>query len=234
MCIFTTKGISFMFNEFIFLAHVLGSIGLTLGALCLGKEALTTAIAAQAIFANLFVFKQTVLFGLNVTCADVYIVSGVLGLNLLQEYFGKEATQRAIYIGIFLSLWYLVMAFFHLQYLPSVFDTAQLHFSALLGHAPRVIVASHLVSFTVQHIDCFLYGKLKSYFADAHMALRNFISITITQGLDTVLFSFLGLYGLVQSIWDIMIMSFAIKMMVIMLAAPAAAFTKKYMKINPS
>ena len=219
-----------MVNEIIFFAHIICSIGLTLAALYLGKEALIAAIAAQAIFANLFVFKQTVLFGLQVTCGDVYIVSGVLGLNLLQEYFGKEVTQKAIFIGIFLSLWYLLMSFFQLIYIPSNVDTTQVHFRALLGHAPRVIIASHIVSFTVQHIDCFLYGKLKSFFADSYMALRNIISISITQSLDTVLFSFLGLYGLVESLWDIMIMSFAVKMMVIVLAAPAAALTKKYMK----
>lgn len=219
-----------MFNELIFITHIFCSIGLMLGALYVGKEALVCAIAAQAIFANLFLFKQALFFGLTVTCADVYMVSGVVGLNLLQEYFGKEITKKAIFIGILLSLWYLVMAFFHLQYIPASIDTSSIHYQALLAHAPRVILASHLVAFVVQHIDCFLYGKLKLFFAGKQMALRNAISISITQGLDTILFSFFGLYGLVESMWDIIIMSFAIKLIVIMFAAPLCQLTKKFMK----
>lgn len=219
-----------MINEFIFIAHVFCSVGLMLGALYAGKEALVCAFAAQAIFANLFIFKQAVFFGLTVTCADVYMVSGVVGLNLLQEYYGKEITQKAIFIGILLSLWYLIMAFFHVQYVPASIDNSAEHYQVLLAHAPRVILASHVVAFIVQHLDCFLYGRLKLFFAGGNMALRNLISISITQGLDTVLFSFLGLYGLVESMWDIIVMSFVIKFVVIAFAAPATELTKKFMK----
>ena len=219
-----------MFNELIFITHIFSSITLLLGSLWLGKEALICGIAVQAVFANLFLFKQAVFFGLTVTCADVYAVSGAVGLNLLQEYYGKDITKRAIYIGILLSLWYLIMAFFHLQYIPAMADSSSMHYQALLAHAPRVIVASHAVAFVVQHLDCFLYGKLKLLFAGSNMALRNGIAITVTQAVDTVLFSYLGLYGLVDSIFDIIVMSFTIKFLVIIFAAPITASTKKFMK----
>jgi len=219
------------YNELIFIVHVFTAIGLTFGALRLGKEWLISFIAVQAIFANLFVFKQMQLFGLFVTCGDVYIVSAIFGLNLLQEFFGKEPVKRAIYLGVALSLSFIVLTYLHLLYTPSSFDTMQGHYQAILGHTPRVIIASHLVSFCIQQLDCFLYGVLYSWCNGKYIVARNFISVSITQACDTILFSIVGLYGLVYSIGDIMLMSFTIKIIVIAMLSPMMFLIKKYMKV---
>ena len=219
------------YNELIFILHVVTAIGLTFAALRLGKEWLISFVAVQAIFANLFVFKQMQLFGLFVTCGDVYIVSAIFGLNLLQEFFGKEPVQRAIYLGVALSFSFIALSYLHLLYLPSSFDSMHEHYLAILGHTPRVVLASHVVSFCIQQLDCFLYGVLYSWCNGRYIVARNFISVSITQACDTILFSFLGLYGLVHSIGDIMIMSFTIKIIVIAILSPMMFLIKKQVKL---
>ena len=72
-------------NESIFLFHVITILVFTLIAFRLGKTALGSWICIQALCANLLVLKQVVLFGLHVTCSDVFAIGGILRLNLLQE-----------------------------------------------------------------------------------------------------------------------------------------------------
>ena len=80
-------------NELIFFAHVLISVALMLGALRFGRVVLVAAICLQEVLANLFVLKQVTLFGLEVTCSDAYAIGSIIGLNLLQEFYGKERAR---------------------------------------------------------------------------------------------------------------------------------------------
>ena len=56
------------------------------------------------------------------------------------------------------------------------------------------------------------------------------ISITVSQAFDTVLFSFLGLYGIIENLGQIMIVSFTIKMVTMLLLTPMLVLVKKSVK----
>lgn len=101
-------------SEIVFILHLVTLIFLGLVALRLGKETLTAFSALQAILANLFIQKQTYLFGLEVTCTDAYAILSLFSLNLVQEYFGKDAAKRVIKINFFLLLTFAIMAKIHL------------------------------------------------------------------------------------------------------------------------
>ena len=106
-------------------------------ALRLGQCALVAFISVQSILANLFVLKQIAFFGLTATCSDAFIVGGVLGLNLLQEYFGKKAALRAIWTSFFLMLFYAVVSHIHLMYIPRITDTTQEMVQTTYGIIPQ-------------------------------------------------------------------------------------------------
>lgn len=207
-------------NELIFILHTL-FIGLTaLGALALGRSALVAFVSIQCILANLFVLKQTTLFGLNATCADAFTIGATIGLNLLQEYFGKGIAKTTIAINFFFLVFYAVISQIHVWYIPSTFDTMQEHFSPLLGFMPRIVIASFTVYLIAQIVDYLLYGWLKNNWTSRFLVLRNYASISISQLIDTVLFSFLGLYGIVDNIGEIILISYSIKLVAIALATP--------------
>lgn len=210
-------------NESIFLLHVAVVIGFALGALRLGKEALTTWIALQAVLANLFVIKQMTFFGFTVTCSDVFAIGSIAGLNLVQEFFGKESAGRAAVICFCSMIFFGVMSQIHLLYAPSPADLTQDAFFTVLSSTPRLLLASFTTFFIVQQIDMRFYGLLKKYSVGA----RGAIALCVSQLLDTALFSFLGLYGTVSSLTDIILFSFIVKLAIIVCMTPLTALSRK-------
>ena len=63
-----------MQNELLFFGSAVLIVALDFVALFLGKEYLLAAIVTQGLLANMFIIKQVQLFGLVVTCTDVFIV----------------------------------------------------------------------------------------------------------------------------------------------------------------
>src|SRR5439155_22211216 len=95
-------------------------------------EALVAFVCICCILANLFVLKQTTLFGFNATCSDTFTIGATLGLNLLQEYFGRYMSRIAIGINFFFLIFYTIMSQIQLAYAPSLFDSMQPHYMPLL------------------------------------------------------------------------------------------------------
>jgi len=217
----------FLPNELIFIFQATTVAIFTLTALWLGKEALTATVCLYCILSNLFVTKQITLFGLSVVSTDVFAVGSILGLNLMQEYFGLSAARKAIGINAVLLLFYLASTQLFLAYAPNSFDTMNQHFIPVLTHMPRIIIASALVYFFVQLFDAQLYRFFKTFFKNRFLVGRNVMSLLISQLLDTVLFTFAGLYGIIQSPFHVIIISYTIKIIVIMCSAPFVSFAKR-------
>lgn len=202
-------------NEILFVAQSLLILGFALGAWKLGSGALTAWVAIQALIANLFVLKQITLFGFDVTASDAYAIGSLLGLNFLQEYFSKEEARRATWICFFFLIFFAIVSQLHLLYRPSPHDTTHSAFLTLLSPAPRLLIASMAVFFIVQQFDLRFFSFLKEALPQAGFAIRAGIALIVSQFLDTCLFSFAGLYGMVISMADIILVSFTVKLAVI-------------------
>lgn len=217
-------------NSIIFILHTAIISGLTLFFGRMGKAALTSYISLLLVLVNIFVIKQIDLCGYCVTCADAYIIGVSFGINLLQEIWGKKVAQKAIFISFACSLFYLIMGYFHLWYTPATHDTSQAHFVYLLSNTLRIIVASFASYLIVQYADTILYGFMKKRFDGKYFVLRNYLSMFSSQFFDTIIFSYLGLYGLVHNINHIMIVSYGIKVAAILLSTPFIYYAKKVVK----
>ncbi len=213
-------------NEWLFLLQIIFTVSISLIALRLGRVTLTSWVALQGVLANLFVVKQINLFGLSVTCGDCYIVSSIFGLNLLQEFFGKEASRAAIPATFLGMLFMVVMSQFHLAYSPNDFDTTNGAFQTILQPAPRLLIASLITSLMVWVFDIRLFSWIKENFFILPYALRTAICMVISQLLDTILFTFLGLYGVINSPGHVIMVSFAIKMVCIAGLTPFGGVAK--------
>lgn len=225
-------------NELIFIGYILTVSLASIIAAQFGKESLIALISVEAILLNIFVLKQITLFGLTATASDALAVGSTLSLNLLQEYYNKEAAQKAIWISFFCALFYTIITLFHLGYTPAATDTASELFSVLLSPTPRIILASLAVYVLAQNIDAFLYGYLKKNYAHISFVARNYTSLMISQLIDTVLFTFLGLWGINESfsnlrtLFDIILVSFIIKVLIIIIAVPFVRFVKSFVTIK--
>ena len=213
-------------NEILFFIQILIITGFTLGALRLGEGALVGWVSIQALIANLFVLKQITLFGFEVTASDAYAIGSLLGLNFLQEFYDKEAAKKATLICFFFMFFFTIVSQLHLLYIPSPHDMTQEAFLTLLTPSPRLLSASMAVFFIVQRIDINIFEFLKKSLPQTGLAIRASISLVFSQFLDTLLFSFLGLYGLVNSLIDVILISFLIKLIIIGCSALAIRWVK--------
>ena len=161
------------------------------------------------------------------TCSDVFAIGTVLGLNLLQEFFDKESAKKAAWICFYFMLFFAIMSQIHLLYTPNLHDTMHSSFVMLLSSTPRLLFASLATFSIVQFFDRYFFGHLKKKFTNAPLMIRNVVTLSCSQLLDTLLFSYLGLYGLVSSIFDIILVSFLVKLIIIFCISPAINFSKK-------
>lgn len=168
------------------------------------------------------------LFGLNVTCGDVFIVGTFLGLNLLQEYWGEKIAQKTVWISFFVVIFYLVMSQIQIFYIPNSFDKTSEMFSGILKFAPRITLVSIFVILLMQKLSCALYAFLNKVSGGRYFVVRNILSIICIQFLDTILFAFFALYGVVGSVFQVILVSFTIKVIVIFVATPFVSFSKKF------
>lgn len=211
----------------IFVIHALLVGGCAVGALALSRYALVVYIALCCVWANIFVLKQITLFGFTATCADAFAIGAIIGLSLLQEYVGRSVARIAMIINFAVLALYALLCTIHLWYTPSIYDTTQIHYSALMGIMPRITIASFTAFSISQILDYHLFGFLKSVVSDNRwLLLRTCISTGISQFIDTVLFTLLGLYGVVAHPWHIIFVSFFIKIMVMLIAAPIASLSR--------
>lgn len=220
-------------NESLFFLHVFVVIGFVLLSLRFGKNALISLVVLQAVFANLFVVKQMSLFGFSVTCSDVFAVGGILAMNFLQEYYGKEEANKALQASFLGLIFFIVMSKFHLGYEPLSTDQTHTAFSQILSNATRISLASIGVYFVVQKLDIRLFSFLKRGFKAKHLALRVGLSLGITQFLDTVLFTIFGLYGIVTSVFDVIFVSFFVKLIIISCSSLLVLVAKRRIKNVP-
>jgi hypothetical protein len=214
-------------NEFIFLLHVSLLLGLSLLSLKISKEMLTALIVVEMVLANVFVLKQSHLFGMDLTTCEPYIVGAILGLNLLQEYFGKSEVKKCLGLGLFACLVVAIMSVVHLVYVPNAFDSMHPSYHHIFAPLPRIFAVSLFVFMLLQYFDIYFFGLLNKKFPTLNFTARWAISVLVIQFLDTLFFSLLGLTGLVHNLLHIIIMSYGLKVFVTLCALPATLFIQK-------
>ena len=173
------------------------------------------------------------LFGLDITCSEVYTIGAIFSLNLLQTYFGKKVANKTLGIVFFLLFFVIVMSQFHLRYLPSKHDLMHSSFAAILGYTPRIMITSFFCALSMQKLDMELFGFIKRKFIKLPFFIPFALASLVTQFLDTVLFSFIALFGIVHSMKDIILMSYLVKTAVIFSIAPFTILVKRLIRHDP-
>jgi conserved hypothetical integral membrane protein len=217
-----------MLNESLFLLQILFVIGF--GAFFAARSVimLSAWVSLLSIIMNIFVLKQIVLFGFEVTAADVYVIGLFSCLNCAREFWGKEIAKKIIFVSWCNTLAFLLLTQFHLYLVPSPGDVSQPHYEALFSPSLRIVSASIVSTMTVQFVDFKVFGWLKRRSQGRVFGLRSAVSVAFAQILDTGIFSFLGLYGLVANLFDVMLFSLLSKGVALLLASPCVALAKVF------
>lgn len=166
-----------------------------------GKTGLYVFTAISAILANIQVCKNVDIFGLSTTVGNVLYAASFLVTDILSEKYGKKAAQKAVYIGIFTTVIFLIGTQGLLRFVPNENDMMNGPMTELFGFVPRVAIGSIIGYICSQSIDVALYHFIWKKTGDSKkmLWLRNCGSTLTSQAVDTVVFTFIAFWGVYEN-----------------------------------
>lgn len=214
-------------NELLFLIHIAVVCAAVLAALRHSYAALVSVVVLQLVIANLFVLKQVALFGLTATGSEIFTVSTMYGIGLIQQFYGDAKAQRAIYYGFALLLFFVGTATIHGWYTLVAVTPMSEAFHLLFGHTPRLVVACLVAYLTSEYLNLWL-GRLARRAQWQHSAVRIGI-VWCGQLVDTTLFGLIGLYGVMPHLGQVILFCMAVKTIAVLAISPMMMVAKHVM-----
>lgn len=157
---------------------------------------LNGAFVGLLILANIVAVKLFSIgtFAILPAAVIIYIFTYPL-VDVIVEVYGKKEGQRTVKAGLLtqiLALIFISIAI-HLPAAP-VFKN-QDAFQTILSGSFRVILASLLSYAVSQHLDVFVFNRLKNIHGQKKLWLRNNASTMLSQLIDTTIFITVAFYG---------------------------------------
>ncbi len=156
------------------------------------------------------------------TLGNVLFAATFLVTDILSECEGKKAANRAVLIGMFTSVFFLLLSQSWMLYKPSESDWAMGSITDVFSNTPRMF-------------DVWLYHKWWAFtekkFGNKRkfLWLRNNGSTLISQILNTLLFTFFAFYGTydMKTLISIFASSYVIYIFTSLLDTPAVYLARK-------
>jgi uncharacterized integral membrane protein (TIGR00697 family) len=225
-----------VYNVTLYLLWITADLSLLIVAFTLwSRQGVIAVIAASVVMMNLFVLKGIRLFGLDATGGNVLYASIFLGTDIIAEYWGRREARRAVLVGFFISLLFLIASRFMLLMRPAPWDVHHGSLEVLLAPMWRIVAASMAAYVVSQNLDVVTYTWLKEHVPN-QLWLRNNGSTWSSQIIDTGLFctiAFAGMYPL-RILMGIMLSTYALKVLVAALDTPFIYATKAIVRRRPA
>lgn len=191
-----------MHNEIL----LIGSLILLFGGVLLfyylfGTTGLYCWTVFATIAANIEVLILVEAFGMEQTLGNVMFASTFLVTDILSEVAGKKEANKAVRLGIFSSLFFILVSQLWLQFTPAETDFIMPHIQAVFSNTPRLMLASFLVYAICQQFDVWAYHKWWAFTtkkcgdSQRFLWVRNNGSTLISQFLNTLLFTLGAFWG---------------------------------------
>ncbi|MDE5996092.1 MAG: queuosine precursor transporter [Eubacterium sp.] len=225
-----------MMNELLLIGSLIFIYAMVLIAYKLfGKAGLYCTSAIATILANIEVLILINAFGMEQTLGNVLFAATFLITDILSECEGKKAANKAVWIGMFTSVFFLLLSQSWMLYKPSKNDWVMGSIETVFSNTPRMLIASFVVYAISQLFDVWLYHKWWAFtekkFGDKRrfLWLRNNGSTLISQILNTFLFTLFAFYGMYdfKTLISIFSSSYVIYIFTSLLDTPAVYIARK-------
>ena len=200
-----------------------------------GKTGLYCWTVIATIAANIEALIVINAFGMEQTLGNVLFAVTFLITDILSECEGKKAANRAVWIGMFTSLFFLLLSQSWLLYMPAEGDWAMGAIREIFSSTPRMLISSFIVYAVSQMFDVWLYHKWwafterKTGDRRRFLWLRNNGSTLVSQLLNTLLFTLFAFYGTydVGTLVSIFVSSYVIYIFTSLLDTPVLYLARK-------
>jgi uncharacterized integral membrane protein (TIGR00697 family) len=170
-----------------------------------GRDGLLGCIVLAILLANLQGPKLTIILGFQTSLGVIFYSGIFFATDLLSEKYGRAAAGRAVLIGFAISVIVVLMLSLALLFEPSDRpETAEFSrriqesFRAILDFTPRFVFGSLLAYLISQSLDVWLFHKIKELTRGRRLWLRNNGSTMLSQAVDTLIYSFIVWWGVVD------------------------------------
>lgn len=164
-----------------------------------GKYGLLAWVPIASILANIMTAKSVDMFGLSSTMGTVLFASTFLATDILTENYDFKLARKAVFMGMFGTLFYIISSQIAIRYIPSAFDYAHDSMVTIFSLSLRISISSIIMYFVANMADVYLYDKLKTKMSGKYMWLRNNVSTILCNCLENFLFmlmAFLGVFDI--------------------------------------
>ena len=129
-------------NEILLLASLVFIFASALlGYYLFGKAGLYVLSAVATVLANIEVMILVHAYGMDQTLGNVLFAVTFLITDILSECEGKKAANKAVWTGIFASIFFLLLSRSWLMYIPAEGDTIAPAIHTVFSNTPRMILA---------------------------------------------------------------------------------------------
>lgn len=170
-------------------------------------HALVAVFATTLVISNIMAVKLVHVLGLFLPAAVIlFPVTYIFG-DVLTEVYGYARARQAIWIGFGCNL-LAVAALTVGGWLPTApfwsagsFDTpvaAQAAYDAILGFAPRLLVASFIAYLAGEFLNSYIMARLKVATGGKYLWVRTISSTLAGEGVDSAIFISVAFLGVLQ------------------------------------
>lgn len=230
-----------MINELLLIASLVVVFGSTLLAYRIfGKSGLYVMTAISTVVSNIECLILINAFLMEQTLGNVFFASTFLITDILSENHSEKDANKAVWIGVFTNIFFILISQSWLFYIPAESDWVMPSINAVFSNTPRMMISSLVVYAVSQLLDVKLYHmwwKLTDKkFGDnqKYLWLRNNGSTLFSQLLNTILFTifaFCGTYN-IPTLLSIMLSSYIIYVVTSLLDTPIVYLARKMKKNN--
>lgn len=208
-----------MINELLLIGSLIFIFGGVLFAYqFFGKVGLYAVTVIATITANIEAMILVNAFGMEQTLGNVFFAATFLITDILSETESKKEANKAVWVGVFTSVFFICITQSWLLYTPASSDWVMPSIRNIFSNTPRMMLSSLIVYAISQFVDVQLYHLwwkfTEKHFGDKKRFLwvRNNGSTLISQILNTVLFTLFAFFGTynASTLINIMLSSYVI------------------------
>ncbi len=191
---------------------------------------LASSFISLLVISNVIAIKIISIGGLIGPAAVICYALTFVVTDTIAEIWGKERTKFIVILGFFASIISAVMIKMAILLPSASFWGGQKEYELILGNNLRIVIASMLAYIISQNHDIWAFHFWKNKTSGKYLWVRNNLSTSISQLLDTSIFIFVAFYGTGVPILSMIIGQYIIKLIIAILDTPLVYLLVNFIK----
>lgn len=220
-------------NELLFITTILICIsGILIFYKLFGHDGIYLWISIATILAFLASFKTMPLYNFDINCAFPFINSIYISMFILIEKYEKKDTKKVVYVSTFVSLITIIYLLLTYLYTPSIYDNTSVYITKLIDNNIINLIAFPIILGISEYLIIIIYKKVKEIYDET------FVKVCLTTIAISLIDIFIYLFIIyinksdANNFLNIILASFAFKLMAAIIYSPTMYYIEKTKKVK--